>query len=393
MPNNENSQLKELTTMKTLLVLLAIAIPFTASAAVQEVAHYSLKGAGGIRDIAAPEIWKSLVPGGPDLARQGSPKVMSNGPESRRQEYDSCVKFEEPDQCYNIAKNLVDGDNFVVEAWAYALKGRRRRLAHRGRQRPRRHRLHPGAIGRRLGGPRRRSRFHHARESAAGDLDASGDREVGRGGYWLGQRQEDVRTARLGRRGQNFSIGATAPGKEAFHGWVAEVRYSTFKPGQFDPAADFLLDTKKLKAIQAAEMAERAKLVESLLATPGVLKVTKFDEHPASADWLITPPTTPATVQVLPGEKNQSARIMLANGLISRTFLVTDGNLGCISLRRSDKDLEFVRAIKPEVRVRLNGGGWTEIGGLTGAPDHAFITPAWFEIAAIQARRFPAVTA
>ena len=92
-------------------------------------------------------------------------------------------------------------------------------------------------------------------------------------------------------------------------------------------------------------------------------------------------------MQVLPGEKNQTAQIMLGNGLVSRTFLVTDGNLGCISLRRSDKDIEFVRAIKPEVRVRLNGGGWTEIGGLTGAPDQAFITPEWLRCSAIQARR------
>ena len=136
---------------------------------------------------------------------------------------------------------------------------------------------------------------------------------------------------------------------------------------------------QKLKILQAAGIAERGKLVASLLATPGAEQVSKFDEHSAVADWLITPPTTPATVQVLPGEKNQSARIRLANGLISRTFLVADGNLGCLSLRRCDKDLEFVRAIKPEVRVRLDGGGWTEIGGLTGAPDHAFITPAWLE--------------
>ncbi len=129
----------------------------------------------------------------------------------------------------------------------------------------------------------------------------------------------------------------------------------------------------------AIPLSASAALQESLLTTPGVQKVTKFDEQPATADWLITPPTTPATVQLLPGEKNQSARIMLANGLVSRTFLVRDGNLGCISLRRSDKDLEFLRAIKPEVRVRVNGGDWTEIGGLTGAPDHAFIAPVWLE--------------
>ncbi|MEI6780914.1 MAG: hypothetical protein WCQ21_08355 [Verrucomicrobiota bacterium] len=101
--------------MKTLAALLGLAVPFAASAALHTVAHYSLKGAGGIRDTAAPEVWKSLVPSGPELARQGSPKVMSNGPECRRQGYDSSIKFEEPEQCYNVGQNLVNGDNFVVE--------------------------------------------------------------------------------------------------------------------------------------------------------------------------------------------------------------------------------------------------------------------------------------
>lgn len=39
--------------MKTRALLLAFAIPFTASAAVPEVAHDNLKASGGIRDTAA----------------------------------------------------------------------------------------------------------------------------------------------------------------------------------------------------------------------------------------------------------------------------------------------------------------------------------------------------
>jgi hypothetical protein len=97
--------------MKTRTILLNLTILFAAAlmvrAGVQPRAHYSLKGAGGIRDTAAPGVWRSLAPGGPELARQGSPKVMSNGPECRRQEYDSCIKFEAPDQCYSVGKNLV----------------------------------------------------------------------------------------------------------------------------------------------------------------------------------------------------------------------------------------------------------------------------------------------
>lgn len=142
----------------------------------------------------------------------------------------------------------------------------------------------------------------------------------------------------------------------------------------------FLSGTLAANMPPAAANEERAMSVESVLATPGVQQVVKFEEHAATADWLITPPTTHATVQALPDAKHQSVQIMLSNGLISRTFLLTNGNLGCISLRRSDKALEFVRAIKPEVRLRLNGGEWTEVGGLTGAPDNAFIAPAWLSL-------------
>ena len=366
--------------MKILPSLLAIALPLAtvATAAVQEVAHYNLKGAGGVRDTAAPEVWKSLVPGGPDLARQGAPKVMSNGPAARRQDYDSSVKFEDPGQCYAVAKNLVGGDNFVVEAWAYALKGNAGGwhvvLANGNgasgfllAQNDGQWSVLAGGVGSvNLGPVQPESWTHLAIVKNAGQVSG-----------WLNGRKVCA-LPNVGGGVPNFSIGATSPNNEAFNGWVAEVRYATFQPGQFDASEDFLLDNKTLKAVLAAEIAERAKLVNALLASPGVTKVSRFDERAATADWLLTPPTTPSTVQVLPGDNNQSARVMLSNGLISRTFLVTDGNLGCISLRRSDKDIEFIRAIKPEVRVRLNGGGWSEIGGLTGAPDQGFISPAWF---------------
>ena len=363
--------------MKLFIALLTLVFPLAASATVQEVAHYSLKGAGGIRETAATEVWKSLAPSGPDLARQGSPKVMSSGPECRRKEYDSSIKFEAPDQCFCVGKNVVSGDNFVVEAWAYALKGNDSGLhtvVANGN----------GASGFIMGQSgdgwvvlvgcvgfttlakvQPETWTHLAVVKRDGEVSG-----------WINGRKV-CRLPDVGGGAPNFSIGATAPNNESFKGWVAEVRYSTFKPGRFDPAADFLLDNQKLKSVQAVEIAERAKLVEKLLATSGTMKVSTFDEQPARADWLLAPPSTKATVQVLPGKDNATAQIMLANGLISRTFFVTDGNVGCISLRRSDKPLEFLRSIKPEVRVRFNAGTWTEVGGLTGAPDNAFLTPSW----------------
>src|SRR5262245_46058915 len=109
--------------MTRFLTLAAIVLTFAASAAVQERAHYNLKGAAGIRDTASPELLKDQSGNSPGLERKGSPRVMSNAPECRHQEYDSSIKFEEPAQYYSTGRNLVSGDNFVVEAWACALKG------------------------------------------------------------------------------------------------------------------------------------------------------------------------------------------------------------------------------------------------------------------------------
>ena len=229
--------------------LLTSVFSLSAFAEVHEVAHYSLKGGGGIRDTAAPDVWQSLAHGGPDLACQGSLKVMSSGPEARRQEYDSTIKFEEPNQCYAVAKNLVGGDNFVVEAWAYPLKGNDggwHAVVANGNgangfligQSDNQWAVLVGSVGGvNLGAVQPESWTHLAIVKSGGSVSG-----------WL----NGIKVCALpdvGGGAPNFSIGATAPNNEAFAGWIAEVRYSTFKPGQFDPTEDFLLDTKQLKDV------------------------------------------------------------------------------------------------------------------------------------------------
>lgn len=172
---------------------------------------------------------------------------------------------------------------------------------------------------------------------------------------------------------------ASEPGKEPFHGWIAEARVSTFEPGAFDRATDFLIDVAKAKLIKAAEKEKRAGFIRSLGRTKGIRAVKTFDAMAYEGDWLLKALKTASSVQILPGDELQSAQILLTNVLIGREFLVTDGNIGCPSFRRTDENLEFVRAIKPEARICLNGR-WCDIGGFTGAPDQAFITPAWYPL-------------
>lgn len=363
----------------TLAILATFATGLLAlQAEVEPLAHYNLQGQGGIRDTAAPEALKSRVdkPTLPDLICQGSPKIMSSSPEARRQVSDSSIKFEQDDQCYRAPKNFATGDNFVVEVWVHATKaddpGWHVALAngHGGSgfligQQGKQWKVLVGGVG----------------DTTLGDVvpekwtHLAVVKEAGRCTGWLDGKKIGALPG-LGGGAPNFSLGATAPGKEPFRGWISEARVASFKPGKFEPAADFLMDVTKLKALQTAELAQRGKFIESLMQTPGVKLTPQLTEQPYAKDWLIDAPTQASSVQICPAADKQSAQVMLTNGLVSRTFHITDENLGCISLRRIDRDIEFVRAIKPEVRVCLDGN-WQEVGGLTGAPDHAFITPEW----------------
>lgn len=351
----------------------------TLDGALKPIAHYNLKGMGGIRDTLAPEMIKSQVEGAPTLRRQGRPKITTNSPQSRRSEYGSVIKFGSADECYSVAKNLVSGDNFVLEIWVYAEKendpGYHAALANgdgaRGfviGQKEDQWILLVGGVGvTPLGKVEAGKWMHFALVKSAGAVSVWGN------GKLISKQVPNV-----GGGNPNFSIGATGSNREAFNGWVGEVRYSKFEAGKFDPKADFLINYQRLKVAEAAELAERSMLIRKLLKTKSIQLVKKLDEKPTQKDWLLTPPTTQASVQIKPSEDRQTAQIMLSNGLVSRTFYVTDNNIGCISMRRSDKDIEFVRAIKPEVRIQIDDQ-WVDVGGLTGAPDKAFISPTWFD--------------
>ncbi len=127
--------------------------------------------------------------------------------------------------------------------------------------------------------------------------------------------------------------------------------------------------------------AARARLVESLLQTNGVKPVAQFDEQPAPEDWLIQPPGTRTTVQVLAAKDQQSAQIMLANGLISRTFLIADASLvapaaATMSFKNLRSGAQFVRSLRPEVLMTVNGKE-RKVGGLVGQPVHNYFDQAW----------------
>ncbi|MBX3733250.1 MAG: alpha-galactosidase [Verrucomicrobiae bacterium] len=109
----------------------------------------------------------------------------------------------------------------------------------------------------------------------------------------------------------------------------------------------------------------------SLRFTPLLFLPAWMPEAVRAADWLVHPVTTPSAVT----RSADGGQLTLANGLIQRTFK-TAPNLATISLRNLTSGAEYVRAIRPEAIVTLNGRRWA-VGGLEGQPDHSYLSPAW----------------
>lgn len=167
-----------------------------------------------------------------------------------------------------------------------------------------------------------------------------------------------------------------AVGPEVFQGDIHEVRLNTFDPGTFDPDAHLLLDYTELRARGRVERARQAERIAALAEpSTGVRVVDAVDIEPVHTDWLVTPVTRPAEMLVQPSADGQTARLVLQNGLVSREFHVSE-NLACVSYRLHSLDAQFLRAVKPEVRVQLDGA-WYEVGGLKGQPEKSYLLEAW----------------
>ncbi len=115
----------------------------------------------------------------------------------------------------------------------------------------------------------------------------------------------------------------------------------------------------------------RTGISSALLALLGLAFSSFSSEAKPPVDWLITPVTTPVTVRTNAGGNE----ITIANGLIARSFYISS-NLGCISFKNLSNDAQFLRAVKPEARLKINGE-WREIGGLKGQADFGYLDPRW----------------
>ena len=90
-------------------------------------------------------------------------------------------------------------------------------------------------------------------------------------------------------------------------------------------------------------------------------------------DWLIKSVSGKTSVY----EISDGKEIVISNGLIARTFRLQP-NLTSIGFKNLKSDQEFIRGVKPEAIIKIDGQTY-QVGGLLGQPDYGYLNPAWLE--------------
>ncbi len=104
-------------------------------------------------------------------------------------------------------------------------------------------------------------------------------------------------------------------------------------------------------------------------------EVKKLPVIPAceKADWLIE--STGRKADAFRGSDPRD--LVIDNGLIRRTFRL-EPNVACIGLSQLTSNKSFLRAVRPECRVRIDGKDYP-VGGLVGQPIGNYLSPGWLD--------------
>ena len=173
-----------------------------------------------------------------------------------------------------------------------------------------------------------------------------------------------------------FTVGNLTRGDNQFCGEIYEVRYATFKTGDFDSTKNFLLNYQRVKEKKANQRRAQKELVASILRTGYGRSVRDtFHESVVEQDYLIHKVEQASKLIVSEEEEGMAARMVLTNGLVNRSFYVSE-NLACVSYKNLSSGAEYLRAVKPEAKIKIDDR-WIDVGGLTGQPEKSYLLGEW----------------
>ena len=103
-------------------------------------------------------------------------------------------------------------------------------------------------------------------------------------------------------------------------------------------------------------------------------KLAKYDEETIKnqTDWLIE--KSEAKAQLF---QNSNGELVFSNGIISRVFTLSP-NGACIGLQHLGNRESFLRSVRPEAIVKIDGMS-ISVGGLIGQPIHNYLLHSWIK--------------
>ena len=104
---------------------------------------------------------------------------------------------------------------------------------------------------------------------------------------------------------------------------------------------------------------------------PASISVATDSRPPAEGDWLLANQVQPTTVT----RNGDETEILLSNGLIERRLRIFP-NAATVALNNLRSGHRFLRAVRPEAELTLNGQAF-RVGGLQGQPDLAYLAAEW----------------
>ncbi|GAB3525397.1 alpha-galactosidase [Emticicia fontis] len=124
-----------------------------------------------------------------------------------------------------------------------------------------------------------------------------------------------------------------------------------------------------------------SKTLRHLLLTSLIAANTVFAQSP-SKDWLIQPFTQKSEVKAL-----QNGKLLeITNGLITRQLRISP-NAATVSFKNLTTNEQFVRSVRPEASVVINGKSYN-IGGLYGQKEHGYLLEEWVDTFTSQSEDF-----
>ena len=120
------------------------------------------------------------------------------------------------------------------------------------------------------------------------------------------------------------------------------------------------------------------------LFAAGIENLPLYDEDKirVKEDWLVAPINAKSKLY----RSADNKKLILSNGIVSRTWYLS-ANATTISFKHLQTGEEFIRSVKPEASVSINGKN-SNIGGLYGQPVHNFIKDEWLDRLKAEASAF-----